>query len=236
MSAYSDAWKRESCLELSDYYNVVGLLKKVAEDNGCELDIKRLTVKLIPPGFIIKNVSLHCPDIQQQRDLAQRLSKQLEDQEIRHKFEHELKVNLYQAMNKEFGNAVRGELGLEVSHQKIDVGPNSKIKRKDILPMITVVKIDKVEEPPEEEEDALPDMGELGVDDENLGLPEEPAPDDGEGLDDLEPPPGGEPGPAQPEEDLMPQEEEIEFESISRNITSIARLISEDINFFGEQR
>lgn len=229
MSAYADAWKRESSLELSDYYNVVGLLKQIAEENGCELDIPRLTVKLIPPGFVIKNISLHCPDIKHQRELAKRLSDQLDDQEKRHKFEHNLKANLYQAINKQFGDAVRRELGLEISHQVMDVGPNSKVKRKDVLPMATVIKLDKVEEPPEEEEPLFPPGGELGAEEPPLPGEEEMLPSE-EGME--EPPPGGEPGPAQPVDELLPPEEEepVEFESISR----IASLISEDINWFGE--
>lgn len=224
---YKDAWKRGSILSLSDFHKVAGALKKVAASNECALDDARLTVMLIPSGFVMKNIFIDCGDHEKVQELAERLADQSGDPQMKHKFEENLRVNLYNAMNKEFADLVREKFNLDVTHQMMDVGPDSKTERKDVLPMatITVPKVDV--EPEESVEDELdlpmPPGGLEGGETPPEGLGPEGGPDLGpeapmgpEGGLEMPGPPG--------EEAVMPGEEDVEVEHISR----IANMITED--------
>lgn len=230
---YKNAWKRGSILSLSDFHKVAGVLKKVAARNGCALDDARLTVMLIPSGFVLKNIYIDCGDHEKVQELAERLADQSGDPQMKHKFEENLRVNLYNAINREFADLVRKHYNLDVSHQMMDVGPNSKVERKDVLPMatITVPKVDvEPEEVVGEEDEGLPPPeGELG-DTEMPG----PGPGPESGMGGLEGLPEGPPGregeiPPLPGEEVPPEEaaDELEVEHINR----IANIITEDPDY-----
>lgn len=209
-SPYQKAWKKGSALDLADYHKVVGALKEVARRNDCELDESRLTVELIPPGFIIKNIFLDCGDPRKKLQLAQRLADASGDDDIRHSFDENLRINLYNAINKEFAELVRDQFNLEVTHQAMDVGPDSEIDRAEILPMCTIIAPSASVRPDESE---LPP--DLGAPESDLGLPPPPpgTPESGELT---EPFPG--------EGETPAEKEMIEFEHVGR----IANMITED--------
>jgi hypothetical protein len=228
--SYKNAWKRGSILSLSDFHKVAGALKKIAAKNGCRLDDSRLTVMLIPSGFVMKNIYIECRDVEVLQKLAVRLADQSGDPQMKHKFDKNLRVNLYNTINKDFANLVREKYNLEVTHQMMDIGPSSKVDRKDVLPMATIT-VPKVDVEPEEkvEEEPLPEPpgplgggetpeGGLGPEGA-LGPPGPPG-----GMESPPGPPGMEPPPEEGE--IPPEEIEVE------HIINIANIITEDPDIF----
>lgn len=182
-SKYMDAWNRGSVLELSDYHAVLGLLKKVVAKNGCSLDESKITVQLIPSGFVMKNIHINCPDSETLKKLAIRLAKQSEDPKIKHTFSHNLRINLYNSMNKDFANLVRNELNLNVKHYAMEVPADKKLNRKNLLPMVAITQAEEDISTEEEldDMDLSPSMGTdmqsqtpLGAPTAELEQPEQP--------------------------------------------------------------
>lgn len=240
-STYRKAWKKGSALNLSDYHKVVGALKEIARRNECELDESKLTVQLIPPGFVIKNIHLDCGNPKKKLELSQRLADASGDDDIRHTFDENLRINLYNAISAQFANMVRDQFNLEVTHQALDVGPDSDIDRAEILPMCTVIAPSVSVRP----EEPIAPMGDMGADlgmDAGLGGP----------ADDMDLPPefnaladgAGDFGLDEPDEPVLgaepadagqpaPEDEEmLEFEFIDR----IADMITEDPDLFAPDR
>lgn len=136
---YHEKWNDKTVLSDDTYYQVIGILKKVAEENGCVLDHRKLAIEFIPPGFIIKNIYLDCPDPNKKKELVQNLAASTGDETIKHTFDDNLRVNLYNALNRVFGDRVREELNLDVTHQFRALPPGSDDEdRSETLPMVTV--------------------------------------------------------------------------------------------------
>ena len=235
---YHDKWNSKTVLSDDTYYQVVGILKKVAAENGCVLDHRKLSIEFIPPGFIIKNIYLDCPDPSHKKKLVKNLADSTGDETIKHTFDDNLRVNLYNALNRVFGDRVREELNLDVTHQFQALPPGSDDEaRSETLPMVTVTtpKVDTGVEDDVFGDDDLGDVSPLDLGPEG---PEEPAPEE-----DL-PPPGEEEAPGTeiqlpgfedeggepeggPEDELPPlggdEEDLVSFESIQR----IAHLVDD---------
>jgi len=231
LSDFHDKWASKTVLGDDTYFKVIGVLKSICKFNGCILDHSKLSVDFIPPGFVIKNVYIDCPDPAKKKELINRLAKQTGDNTIKYKFDENLRVNLYNTMNKEFADKVREELDLDVSHQFMALPPGSKrARRVEVLPMITIttpkVEVEGEEFPEEMMGPEMPDMGmEMGPEapmgvEADLAAPGQlPLPELGPefGSEEDEEPLG--PGvPMEPgEEELPPREEEL--------------ITTEDINF-----
>jgi len=121
--------------------------------------------------------------LNKKKELADRLAEKTGDDTIKHTFDDNLRVNLYNALNNPFAQRVRDELDLDISHHFRAHPPGSEIQS---LPMITVM-IPKIELEEEEEELGLgPEEG-LGFGPEEelvLGsAPEEELPELGLGME-----------------------------------------------------
>jgi hypothetical protein len=169
-SDYQQKFSENTVLDEDVYGEIVGILKDVAEKNGLILDHSRLKVRFNPAGISIKNIYLDCPDPRTKRDLANRVAEVTGDDNIKHTFNKNLRVNLYNAINREFADRVREELNLEVTHQSLD--PEGSADPSEVTPMATFTQPAVTAEKPEEEMD----MGEpMGAEPE--GGPEMPAPE-----------------------------------------------------------
>jgi hypothetical protein len=201
-SVYQDKFRDHTVLDAEVFGEIVGILQDVAANNGLVLDRSKLKVRFNPAGISIKNIYLDSPDSATKRDLAHRIATITGDDNIKHTFSKNLKVNLYQAISGEFADRVREELNLEVTHQSRD--PGDADDPSTILPMATFTQPAVTAEAPEEEFD----MGEpMGAEPEGGPMPmapEEGMPPMGGG--DLGGPMGGEP--ELPNEELPPPEGE----------------------------
>ncbi len=72
--AHSNQWEKNTVLSDENYFEVVAILKDVAKKSGCVLDHTKLKVEFIPPGFIMKNIHLDCPDPSMKKELVDRNS------------------------------------------------------------------------------------------------------------------------------------------------------------------
>ena len=168
-SDYQAKFNEHTVLDEEIYGEIVGILKDVAEKNGLILDHSRLKVKFNPAGISIQNIHLEAPDPRVKRDLINRVAEVTGDDNIKHTFNKNLRVNLYNAINKEFADRVREELNLEVTHQATD--PEMARNSSEVLPMATFAQPAVTAEKPEEEMDMAGPMGA-----EPEGGPEAPAP------------------------------------------------------------
>jgi hypothetical protein len=169
-SDYQAKFSEHTVLDEEIYGDIVGILKDVAEKNGLILDHTRLKVKFNPAGISIQNIHLEAPDPRVKRDLIARVAEVTGDDNIKHTFNKNLRVNLYNAINKEFADRVREELNLEVTHQSTD--PDMATNSSEVLPMATFAQPAVTAEKPEEEMDMAGPMGA-----EPEGGPEAPAPE-----------------------------------------------------------
>lgn len=169
-SNYQEKFRSNTVLDEEIYGEIVGILKDVAQKNGLQLDHRRIKVKFNPAGLTIKNIRLECPDSRTKRELAMRVAEITGDDNIKHTFNKNLRVNLYNAINKEFADRVREELNLEVTHQSLD--PENAKDPSEIMPMATFTQPAVTAEKPEEEMDLA---GPTGAEPEGgPEVPEEP--------------------------------------------------------------
>lgn len=240
---YQDKFSDHTVLDEEIYGEIVGILKDVAKNNGLVLDHRKLKVKFNPAGITLKNIHLECPDSTVKRDLANRVAEITGDDNIKHTFNKNLRVNLYNAINREFADRVRDELNLEVTHQSVD--PNDLSDTSDILPMATFTQPAVRAEKPEEELEPVEPVGgepEGGpiVPPEEIPEPanaevEVPPSDEstGEATPDIEVSPYGLEEPEEPEDEEPappPKEGEsmLSFEGVQR----IANMLTEDPDIF----
>lgn len=169
LADFHNEWESKSVLSDDTYFQVIRILKDVVENNDCILDHRKLAVEFIPPGFIIKDIWIDCPNPETKRSLVERLAEQTGDESIKHTFDNNLRVNLYTAMSGEFGDRVRDELNLNIAHQFKALPPGSdRTDRAEVLPMATIMTPNMETE----EEEEMEDLG--------LGMEEEPEPELGE--------------------------------------------------------
>lgn len=168
---YRKVFQANTVLDEDIYGEIVGILKDVAEKNGLILDHRKLKVKFNPAGITIKNIHLDCPDTNTKRELAHRVADITGDDNIKHTFNKNLRVNLYNAINREFADRVREELNLEVTHQSMD--PEGAMDPSEVMPMATFSQPAMTAEKPEEELDMGEPMGP-----EPEGGPAQPAPEE----------------------------------------------------------
>lgn len=145
---YHEEFEENTVLDEETYGEIVGILKDVAEENGLVLNHRNLKIKFNPAGMTIKNIDLSCPDAVTKRDLANRVAAITGDNNIKHTFNQNLKVNLYNAINREFADRVREELNLEITHQTVD--PDEVEDPSEVLPMATFTQPAVRAEKPEE--------------------------------------------------------------------------------------
>ena len=261
-SVYQDKFRDHTVLDAEVFGEIVGILQDVAANNGLVLDRSKLKVRFNPAGISIKNIHLDSPDSATKRDLADRIATMTGDDNIKHTFSKNLRVNLYQAISGEFADRVREELNLEVTHQSRD--PQDADDPSGILPMATFTQPAVTAEAPEEEfdmgepmgaepeggpmpmapEEGMPPMGGGGLGGPMGGEPELPSedlpPPEGEGEEgpDVGPfgveAPEGEEGAEGAEEgpEPAPEEEPAVEESVER----IAQMLTEDPDIFSESR
>jgi hypothetical protein len=170
---YSDTFNQNTVLDEETYGEIVGILKDVAKQNGLILNHRKLKIRFNPAGLTIKNIDLDCPDAHTKRELAKRVAAITGDDNIKHTFNKNLKVNLYNAINREFSDRVREELNLEVTHQTVEA--NDPLSAPGVLPMATFTQPAVRAEKPEEE---LEDIAPMGPEPE--GGPEVPEPEMGD--------------------------------------------------------
>ena len=255
-SKYQDKFRDHTVLDAEVFGEIVGILQDVAEMNGLTLDRSRLKVRFNPSGITIKNIILDSPDSVTKRELAHRMADITGDDNIKHTFSKNLKVNLYQAISGEFADRVREELNLEVTHQSRDPGDARDPSK--ILPMATFTQPAVTAEKPEEEfaepMGAEPEGGPMPMaPEEELGglgggmggpmgglpelpseegeLPEEGAEEEPEVGDfGLEPPAEGE------ETEGEAEEEEEPAPAVEESIRRIAAMLTEDPDIIEEGR
>lgn len=132
-------WAEKSVLSDDSYYKAIGILKDVCKKNGCVLDHTKFAIEFIPSGFVIKNIYIDCPNPKKKKELVDRLALQSGDESIKHTFNDNLRVNLLNAMNKDFGERIREELNLDVTFQFRALPPGSeRAERTEMLPMVTI--------------------------------------------------------------------------------------------------
>lgn len=218
LADFHGEWESKSVLSDDTYFQVIRILKDVVENNDCILDHRKLAVEFIPPGFIIKNIWIDCPNPETKRSLVERLAEQTGDESIKHTFDDSLRVNLYTAMSGEFGDRVRDELNLNIAHQFKALPPGSnRSDRSETLPMATIMTPNMETEEEEDlegldlgMEEPEPEMGEVDI----------PGFESEEGEEMAAPELGG------PEEELPElggEEELVSFEDINK----IANMIDE---------
>ena len=257
-SDYEDAFREHSTLDDDVYGDIVRILKDVVEKNGAQLDHSKLSVQFNPAGLTLKNIYIDVVDPSVKRELIDRVAQTTGDDNIKHNFNKNLRINLYNAINREFADRVRTELNLEVSHQAMN--PEDSENPSEVLPMATFTQPAVTAEPPEDvgmEEPMGPEPE--GGPEQLAPPPEEGLPGGGMGLgsggmpplggappgaeENLEEPPSPERGPegeeelegpeGAPEEPAPPPEEGEEEEMIKfESVQTIADLITDDPDIF----
>lgn len=259
-SKYEEKFEENTVLDEEVYGEIVGILKSVAKKNGLILDHTKLKVKFNPAGLTIKDIYLDCPDPRTKRDLAKRVAKITGDDNVKHTFNKNLRINLYNAINREFADKVREELNLEVTHQARD--PENAENSSEVLPMSTFTQPAVTAEKPEEEfelrepSEPEPEGGpetsepepEMGMG--NIGMGGMPPMGDIGGMEDMEASGGEEeaeeleepeigefglepPGEEEEAEEAPPPEPEEEDEMISfENVSRVANILTEDPDIF----
>ena len=155
---FQDKWESKTVLNDDTYFKVIGILKQTCEDNGCKLDYSRLAVDFIPPGFVIKNIFIDCPNRAKKKELVDALVRTTGDRTLLHTFDDNLRVNLYHALSRQFAEKVRYELDLDITHQFRALPPGSdRSDRAEVMPMCTVT-VPKVSLEDEEESIPEPEM------------------------------------------------------------------------------
>jgi len=146
---YQEKFAENTTLDEEVFGDIVGILKQIAEKSGLVLDHRRLKVKFNPAGLTIKNIYLNCVDPQKKKELVARVADTTGDDNIKHNFSKNLRVNYYLAINREFADRVREELNLEVTHQSTN--PEDGHDPSELMPMATFTQPSVTAEEPEEE-------------------------------------------------------------------------------------